>query len=126
MFTDNPSFIVLFTLNLEETKQFYLSLKAKIIEEEQNKIVIILGENELHFVNSKGVPDSNYQLEISAQNSLLIYIGTKNIKKTYTTILKLNPIYITPIKPNDWESKEFMFHDNNGYKFVCYEDLIDF
>jgi predicted enzyme related to lactoylglutathione lyase len=128
MFTDNSSFIVLYTNDLNTTKDFYKSIKADLIEEEVNKIVFRLGSNEIHFVSSKGNLNSDYIYNNSGQlgQGILIYLGTKNIKKTHTLIAKNNPNNITAIKPNNWESKEFLFEDINGYKFVCYEDLLDF
>jgi hypothetical protein len=128
MFTDNSSFIVLYTNDLNKTKDFYNSINAELIEVEDNRIVFRVGSNELHFVDSKGDLNSDYIYNNSGQlgQGILIYVGTKNIKKTHSIIAKINPKNITAIKPNDWESKEFLFEDINGYKFVCYEDLLDF
>jgi uncharacterized glyoxalase superfamily protein PhnB len=128
MFTDNSSFIVLFTDDLISTKNFYNSIKADLIEEEANKIVFKVGSNELHFIDSNGSNNLDYEYNNSGKlgQGILIYVGTNNIKKTFELITKSNPKKITKIVSNDWESKEFMFEDNNGYKFVCYEDLLEF
>jgi hypothetical protein len=128
MFTDNSTFIVLYTSDLISTKIFYNSIKADLVEEETNKIVFRVGSNELHFINSYGSSNLNYDYNNSGQlgQGILIYVGTNNIKKTFELIAKSNPKNITKIVVNDWESKEFLFEDNNGYKFVCYEDLLEF
>jgi hypothetical protein len=128
MFTDNSTFIVLFTADLLSTKNFYNSIKADLIEEEDNKIVFRVGSNELHFIDSNGSNNLDYEYNNSGKlgQGILIYVGTNNIKKTFELITRSNPKNITKIIINDWESKEFMFEDNNGYKFVCYEDLLEF
>jgi hypothetical protein len=128
MFTDNSTFIVLFTADLLSTKKFYNSINADLIEEEDNKIVFRVGSNELHFIDSNGSNNLDYNYNNSGQlgQGILIYVGTNNIKKTFELITKSKPKNITKIVVNDWESKEFLFEDNNGYKFVCYEDLLEF
>jgi predicted enzyme related to lactoylglutathione lyase len=128
MFTDNSTFTILFTNDLDATKKFYTSIGADHVEEEEYKVVYRVGSNELHFVTSKGVgvPEYNYNNSGQLGQGILIYIGTEDIVEAFKTIAKAKPNNMTKIKANDWESKEFLFEDNNGYKFVCYEDLLDF
>lgn len=127
MFNDDSNFVVLYTNNLDETKKFYNSIEAYLVEEEDNKVVYKLGGNEIHFVNSQYQTNLSYaynNIGIIGQG-VLFYIGTGNIKKTFKKIASIKPKNMTDIKDNNWESKEFLFEDNNGYKFVCYEDLFE-
>ena len=125
MFTENSSFITLYVKSLELTINFYKLLRLKPIEQDTNKVVFRIGDYELHFVsfNSLSEEDYEYNSEGSFGIGALLYIGSRNIEKTHSLIIKANPLKVTQIKPNDWESKEFLFEDPNGYKFVVFEDL---
>ena len=125
MYTDNSSFMVLYTNDLEKTRNFYDFIKVRLIEEEESKLVYRLGDYELHFILSYSeiIESYRYTSKGNLGQGILMYVGSSNIVKTRELILRTNPKNITEIVPNHWESKEFLFEDPNGYKFVVYEDL---
>jgi catechol-2,3-dioxygenase len=125
MFTDNSSFMVLYTNDLENTRKFYDLIKVRLIEEEENKLVYRLGDYELHFIlsSSEAIEAYKYSSKGILGQGALMYVGSSNIVKTRELILKSSPSKVTEIVDNHWESKEFLFEDPNGYKFVVYEDV---
>jgi predicted enzyme related to lactoylglutathione lyase len=125
MFTDSSAFFVLYTTKLEATKKFYSNIGVNPIEEEEKKIVLRMGDYELHFVDpeSELIESYLYNNENQFGMGYFMYLGTRNINKTYNVIEAAMPNKITSIVNNHWESKEFLFEDINGYKFVVFEDL---
>jgi predicted enzyme related to lactoylglutathione lyase len=125
MFTDSSAFFVLYTTKLEATKQFYTNIGINPIEEEENKIVIRLGDYELHFVDPayEEIESYTYNNEGNFGQGSFMYLGTRNINKTLKVVESAMPNKVTSIVENQWESKEFLFEDINGYKFVVFEDL---
>jgi predicted enzyme related to lactoylglutathione lyase len=125
MFTDNSSFIVLYTDSLENTREFYDKLKIRLIEEEENKLVYRIGDYELHFILSSSEVFENYKYVSNNPlgQGILMYIGSSELEKTFDVIQSSKPNNMTPIAANHWESREFLFEDPNGYKFAVYEDL---
>lgn len=125
MFTDNSSFTVLYTNDLEKTRNFYDQIKVRLIEEEESKLVYRLGDYELHFIlsSSEAIESYRYSSNGNLGQGILMYVGSSNIVKSRDSIMNARPLNITEIVQNHWESKEFLFEDPNGYKFVVYEDL---
>jgi hypothetical protein len=112
MFTDSMSFIVLFTQDLSGTKKFYTEIGASMVEAEENKVVIRLGEIELCFKLSHSNSVSN----------VIFYTGTNDLIKAYKIISNIKSTETSCIIENDWGTKEFNFKDNNGYQICVFEE----
>ncbi len=125
MFTDSSAFLVLYTKKLDATKLFYSNIGISPIEEEDSKFVVRLGDYEIHFIDPSSETNQSYIFNSEKEFGYggFMYLGTRNITKTFNIIEQAMPNKISEITDNQWESKEFMFEDINGYKFVVFEDL---
>ncbi|MGL4758630.1 MAG: hypothetical protein ACRCXZ_04805 [Patescibacteria group bacterium] len=124
MFTDGSVFNVLYTNKLQETKEFLRLLNIKPIEEEEDKLVYRLGDLEIHYLESSSESNQEYHYNANGVYGIgsFFYIGCNKFLEFYSQLKDLENVKISSIKPNNWETKEFMFEDPNGYKFVIYED----
>jgi predicted enzyme related to lactoylglutathione lyase len=123
MFESISSFMVLYTENVLATKDFYTKIGAEINEFEEDKVVVILADYNLHFVKATSEPFAEYEYVTKKPYGLgvLLYIGSEDLEDAQTQIKNAGSSKMTEIKENEWDSREFLFEDNNGYKFVVYE-----
>lgn len=124
MFTDGSIFQVLYSNNLEGTKEFYNRFGVDCIEEEEYKLVYKISDYELHYISPEG--ESNEGYKYNAKGGLgigsMFYVGSMNIELVHKKLSLFSTYNLTSIVDNHWGSKEFLFEDPNGYKFVVYED----
>jgi predicted lactoylglutathione lyase len=120
MFLKNSSFNVLYTEDIQATHDFYKKIGAEIEKIEDDKVVVTLGDFNLHFILANTEPFKEYEYIAKKNdygNGVLFYIEVEDIEKLFSF---LEDSTKSSIKPNHWQCREFLLEDNNGYKFVFY------
>lgn len=124
-FKRNSSFNVLYTKNLEETEQFYKAIRAEIKESAEDKVVVRIGDFDLHFILNSAEPFEAYKYIADSKeygSGNIFYIESENIEEDFNQIKQAGGIIQSEILDNLWECKEFLFEDPNGYKFAVYQE----
>jgi predicted lactoylglutathione lyase len=122
MFVPDSGFVVLYSNDIESTKLFYNQIGGEVIESDDTKLVVALGNLELHFVLSSTEKFENYQF-ITKQpvgQGIILYIGVENLEDTKSFVETAGSPTIFPIQANHWGTEEFLFEDPNGFKIVVY------
>ena len=124
MFTTESAFHVLYSENIDKTHDFYQKISSEIKEKTSDKVVVQLGDYDLHFVLNSTEPFAEYQYVAEKKdygNGILFYVGVENIDAAFTLIKEAGGATKSEIKDNHWGAREFLFEDPNGYKFVIYQ-----
>ncbi len=124
MFKKDSSFQVLYAKNIEETHKFYKAIGAEIGEVKKEKIVVGIGDYEIHFIQQDTEPWKEYKYvaqEQSRGNGILFYCEVEDIKQAIVKVTMAEGNIKSKIKENWWNGEEFLFEDPNGYKFVLYQ-----
>jgi uncharacterized glyoxalase superfamily protein PhnB len=126
MFKFDSSFTVLYTHNLAKTYTFYEALGAEIIYTEQDKITVVMGDYELHFVYDDSEPiDEYYEVAKTHDRggSVIFYVEVENIDEAFRRARSAGAKILADVAERPWELREFLFEDPNGYKIVFYEEV---
>ena len=124
MFRTN--FLVLYTSEIDNTRNFYELIGGEIIEHTDTKVVTRLGHLELHFVldASEPIEESKYiAYTTPRRGSILLYIETDNLVDLFEKIKTSKGKIICEIDKRPWSTEEFIFEDPNGYAFAFYKEL---
>ncbi len=124
MFKYNSSFIVAYAKDVQKTHAFYKQLGAEIIKLENDKVVVKIGDYEIHFVKDTAEPWDEYKYIANLQNpgnGMILYLEVNSIQESLETVKNAEGKIVTAIKENWWDGIEFLFEDPNGFKFVFYQ-----
>jgi hypothetical protein len=119
----NTFFSVNYISNVGETIEFWKSLGVKIIEHTQDKVVIDLGNFQIHYILETTEPFAEYQFATDTNGrgrGVLYYFEAEDLGGFYDKVKSLSPKHLTPLKNNHWDGREFLFSDPDGYLFVAY------
>lgn len=125
MFKKDSTFHVLYTTDIEKTRDFYKSLGGTIKQYETDKVVVELGSFEFHFILNTKEPNRLYSYiakPIMYGQGVIFYIETNNIKKLANRIKKIGGKLKADVFENHWDYLEILFEDPNGYKFAAYQE----
>lgn len=120
----NSSFNVLYTKDLVKTKEFYSAIQAEIKQLEDDKVVVGIGDFNLHIILADTEPFEEYKYIADSKeygSGNIFYIETDNIEETFDLVKKAGGKIQSEIKENHWECRELLFEDPNGYKYAVYE-----
>lgn len=123
MFTKDSSFNVLYTKDLQRTHDFYKNIGAEIREFDSSKVVVGIGDFDLHIVLSKTEPHPSFKYLANSDNSnsgVIFYIEVEDIDKAFELVKENGALIKTEVFNNHWGCKEFLFEDCNGVKFAFY------
>ncbi len=125
MFNPESNFVVLYTNNIQAIKNFYKALPIGIIKDKESKFSFILGGIELHFVESSTEETLQYRYNTEGRygQGVFYYLACAEIENLYQIVSEAKPIKQSAITDNHWDSREFLFEDPSGYKFVIWEDV---
>jgi len=124
MFTKNSSFNVLYTEDLNSTHEFYKYIGAEIKKLESDKVVIGIGDFDLHIVLDSTEPVEEYKVLASSTNkggAAIFYSEVDNINELFKNIESTKGKILSEIYNNHWGASEFLCEDPNGYKFAFYQ-----
>ena len=123
MYTNNSSFNVLYTKDIQRTHDFYKNIGAEIRKFESDKVVVGIGDFDLHIILAETEPHESYKYLADSNNSnsgIIFYVEVEDIEKAYELVKNNGGILKTQIFENHWECSEFLFEDFNGFKFAFY------
>lgn len=123
-FLKNSSFNVLYTKNLELTEKFYKTIGAEIQKVESDKVVVGIGDFDLHFILAQSEPFEEYHFVANSNeygSGNIFYIEVENLENLFELVENAGGKIKSQIKENHWDCKEFLFEDVNGYKFAAYK-----
>ena len=122
MYQKENSFIVLYAKDIDRTRLFYEGLGFTPQEQTSEKLVVVFGSFELHFVLASSEPSSDYRYitEPPYGQGAIFYIESDDIEASHDQVKSLGGLLKTDVFQNHWGSKEFLFEDPNGYKFAIY------
>ncbi len=124
MFKRDQSFIVLYTKDVDATNNFYTALGGEIKEKADDKVVVGFGGFDLHFILASSEQVAEYKYIADAEHygaGVIFYIETDDIAAAYAAVATAGGATKSEIYDNHWGSKEFLFEDNNGFKFAVYQ-----
>lgn len=124
MIVKDSAFHVLYTDSITKTHDFFQKLGVEIKKVEDDKVVVELGDYDLHFILNTSEPFREYAYVAEKKdygNGILFYTEVENIEDAFEKVKSAGGNIKSDIKPNHWECREFMFEDPNGYKFVFYQ-----
>lgn len=124
MFKTASSFLVQYVKNITITHNFYQDIGATIEKLESDKVVVKLGDFEIHFVQQETEPWQEYKyitVDSLRGQGVLFYIEVENISEIRAKIDSAGGKIVTDLKENWWDGKEFLCEDPDGYKLVFYE-----
>lgn len=125
-FINDSSFNVLYITDVEKTHNFYKELGAKIIDKQEDRVVVKLADFNFHFIKEDTEPFDEY-LHATRPSGRgqgnLFYIEAGDLDELHFE-LKNNAIGgTTSIFTNMWGGREFLLEDPDGYKLVFYKLL---
>jgi predicted enzyme related to lactoylglutathione lyase len=125
MFNPESNFVVLYSRNIELTKNFYQLLPIEIIKDQESRFSFTFAGLELHFVedSTEEIQEYRYNTEGRYGQGFAYYLACTEIEQFHQIVLESKPAKQTRIIDNDWGSREFLFEDPSGYKFVIWEDV---
>jgi len=124
MFKSNSSFLVLYTHSISITLNFFKAIGADIKQAESEKVAIKIEGHEIHFVLDMSEPFEEYKYIAKNNdygNGVIFYVEVDSIEEIYKLILPAGGKLKSEIFDNDWNAKELLFEDPNGYKFAFYQ-----
>ena len=123
MFKKKTNFNVLYSHDIKSTARFFQAIEAEISDLEADKVVVNLGDLELHFVTPQSEPFQEYQFVAQGNfgGGNIFYVEVDNLEKTFNLIHEIGGRIYSQIQKNHWGCKEFLFQDPNGYNFVAYK-----
>lgn len=123
MFHKKTNFNVLYTGDIKITADFYKGIGCKISELENDKVVVEMGDLELHFVLPQSERFQEYLFIASGNYGFgnIFYIEVDNLEKAFNLVQEAGGRIYSHIQKNHWGCKEFLFQDPNGYNFVVYK-----
>lgn len=124
MFIKKSSFHVLYTENIQATHDFFQSINAEIKEQDENKVVVVAGDFELHYIQASSEPFVAYKYIAKSKNygeGIIFYVEVEDLEYLQSLIEPSGGSLITQIQLNHWNCREFLFEDPNGFKFVAYK-----
>jgi len=120
----DTAFLVYYTKSTELIKAFWDSLKVEANQYTDDKVVVVMGNIEIHYILDTTEPFEEYLFATMPTNrgqGIIHYFSVNDIEKFRTAVEKLKPAQLTEIKNNHWDAKEFLFSDPDGYLFAVYE-----
>lgn len=126
MIKQDSSFNVLYISDVVKTEQFYTTIGAKIIKIESDKVVVKLGDFDLHFILDSTEPWESYRSmtnKVGRGMGNLFYVEVDDL----LGMLKLvqqdqsGGRAETEITENWWGANEFRCSDPDGYNIVFYQ-----
>lgn len=126
MFNKNSSFIVVYIKDVANTADFYKVIGAKITQQQADKVVVKLGDHEIHFVQETTEPFAEYQYATKPEGrgqGILFYVETDEIDALHKKLTESKQPVKSPVKENMWQGKEFLVEDPDGIKIVVYQML---
>jgi predicted enzyme related to lactoylglutathione lyase len=123
-FIQSSSFNVLYTRKLKETGRFYKSIGSEIKESTKDKVVVGIGDFDLHFILGSREPFGEYKYIAESNeygNGNIFYLESDSLEEDFNRIKDAGGVIKSEIFNNLWSCKEFLFEDPNGYKFAVYE-----
>lgn len=124
MFKTDSSFNVLYTTDIAKTHAFYVGLGLEIKQLEEDKVVVVFGSFELHFVLASTEPFAEYQYITEPEHygqGVIFYVETDTIYEAQKRIEELAGVVKALVFENHWGYLEMLFEDPNGYKFALYQ-----
>ncbi|MEX0896362.1 MAG: VOC family protein [Patescibacteria group bacterium] len=126
MFKNSTSFNVLYTNDITNTRRFFSGFGLEIQELDAEKVVVIFGSFELHFILRSAESTKDYQYITEVKNcgqGIIFYIQTTDIDGAKELIEKHGGVIKSPIFTNHWNCRELLFEDPNGYKFAVFQEV---
>lgn len=126
MFKPNSSFLVLYTNNVAQTRDFYQLIGAEIKEAQGDKVVVKIDNHEIHFILDSSEPFEEYKYIAKKSdygNGVVFYTEVEKIEDIYNKLKISTGKTKSEIFNNKWGARELLFEDNNGFKFAVYEML---
>ncbi|MCR4329042.1 MAG: VOC family protein [Candidatus Roizmanbacteria bacterium] len=126
MFKSQSTFNVLYTSDIEKTYDFFKGLGLEIKQHENDKVVVVFGSFDLHFVLSSTEPFEAYKYITETNNygqGIIFYIETTDIRNAQRLIEERGGVIKAPVFKNNWGCEELLFEDTNGYKFALFQEL---
>lgn len=124
MLTKNSSFNVFYSDDLKTTEDFYKLIGAEIKKVQDDKLVIGVGEFDIHIILSSTEPSPDYKFMSMSHDkggAAVFYIEVDNIDKLHQQIIFSGGTIKSGIYNNHWGAREFLCEDPNGYKFAFYQ-----
>lgn len=126
MFITGSTFNVFYSDNLQITKDFYTLIGAEIKKIESDKIVVGVGEFDIHIVLSSTEPSNDYKFMAESTQkggSAIFYIEVESINDLFIKIRSSKGKIKSEIYNNHWGAAEFLCEDPDGYKFAFYQTI---
>jgi len=124
MFVQGGSFFVLYSLDIVKTHNFWKELDCKILEIEQEKLVVSVCDFELHYIYSESEQVEKYKYitlnKTNYGNGVIFYLQTENLEIAKEKIIKAGGNLKSEIFVNHWGGEELLFEEPSGFKFVAY------
>lgn len=123
MKNENTCFVVLYSNKISATHDFFKAINASIKEYEKDKVVVMWGGVELHYVTPESELLDDYRYVSIDRNrgaGILFYAQSESLEKSYSEVKSAGGTIKSPISKNHWDMREFLFEDPNGFKFVVY------
>jgi uncharacterized glyoxalase superfamily protein PhnB len=123
MFKSEEPFVVLYTTNITDTERFFRTLQVDIKEVTEDKVVVMFGGFNLHYILNTAEPSKEYEYIAEPHGygqGTIYYIETTDLEKTKTAIKEAGGKIIADIFSNHWGCQELLTEDPNGYKFAFY------
>lgn len=124
MYKPDSVFNVLYTSDIVSTYEFYKAIGASITAFENDKVVVKLGDFDLHFILDTQEPFKDYKYIAENKNrgnGLIFYIEVDDIEAHLQLIENVEGKLKSKIFNNMWDAKELLFEDPNGYKIALYQ-----
>jgi predicted enzyme related to lactoylglutathione lyase len=124
MFKAGSSFLVQYVKDVTATHNFYSDIGAVIEKIESDKVIVKLGDFEIHFVQQNTEPWEEYKyiaIDQSRGQGILFYVEVESTAEIRVKVEAAGGKVKTDIKENWWDGKEFLCEDPDGYKLVFYE-----
>ncbi len=125
MFNSKNSFNVLYTANIQKTASFFEKLGIPLKQYEDDKVVVEFGSFDLHYILNTTEPFEEYKYiahPTQYGQGVIFYIETSDIELASQKILDAGGTLKSSVFKNNWNCREFLAEDPNGYKFAFYQE----
>lgn len=115
-------YILLYVSDLDKTASFYGKLGFEIAKRTENKVVVKLGDFELHCYDQSKV-FFKQDVDRFKGAGVFIYISADDVDGKYSELMSKGLQPSGKPKDFEWENKEFAIKDPDDYKIIFYKNL---
>ena len=124
MFSPDSSFVVLYSTDIARTRGFFEKLGVIPTEFTDEKCVVSIGSLELHYILNTSEPFEAYKYIARPGGfgqGAVFYIETTDIDALPQLVVQAGGTLKSEIFENQWECRELLVEDPEGFKFAFYE-----